>query len=113
RGLLALRFPRAGEHVPQRVVAFMASVLIDRPSERAELVFAAPWLIPHGRIFDRELVVNPILGHTPETLGHFQILPGTLEALRSREICRLNHQGIAFIPADRVAEPGTDAIGAM
>jgi hypothetical protein len=78
-----------------------------------EFVFPAPWLIPPCRVFDRELIEEPVLGDPLELLGHLQVFPGSGILLALWKVRRFNDQRVALEPADRVAEIGSHIVGAV
>src|SRR6185295_4672861 len=107
-GVLGLTQPRAAEDVAQRVVAFVARVLVemilgDRPG-----IFAGPRLIPGLRILDCEPVLQRVRARARETLRDLEVLGRAAEAGLVGEVRRLDDERVAFPMPHRVAEPLAD-----
>ena len=73
RRFLLLR-ARAGEDSGQRVVAFVARVLVDLLVGRVHRDFAAERLRERVRILDREAIQDLVRTDAREALGHLQVL---------------------------------------
>src|SRR5436190_206355 len=108
----AVFLPGAREDVHQAVIALVAGIFVDA-RRRGELILAAPRLGPGLGVFDLELVVDLGRGDAGEALGHLERVGGVVEVLLGIVAGGLDHQGVALVPADRIAAPLLDAVGAV
>ena len=87
------------------VVGLVARELEDRPFGLRQRRFRRPRLVPRRRILDRELVVDHVVGHAREALGHLHVLARAAERVLAVEVRRLDHQRVAFPAAARESDP--------
>src|SRR5688572_5451132 len=97
------------------VVAFVTRVLVQLIAGPANGpgVFTRPRLVPGRRIFNCKPIEERFVVDAVEPFGDLQTIRRAAEPRLVVEVGRLNDQGIAFPPPDRVAKPIPDAIGPM
>src|SRR5262245_27217283 len=84
-GLLLLE-PGADERVVETVVPFVARVLEQRTVGLSHHGFSGPRPLPHALVFDGEVVLDHVLGHTPQTLDHLHVLRRASERILPVEV---------------------------
>src|SRR5262245_48337243 len=98
--LVALFLPRPAKDVAQRVVAFVARVLVDEAVGRRPRVLRAPRPGPRRRIVDRELVAQRVRASAREALDDVQVFARAAEAGLVAEVRGVDDQRVAFPSPD-------------
>src|SRR5213593_1118290 len=97
--------PRAGERVPDTVVAFVAGVLEDRPNGLRHRRFRRPRRRPRGGIVDRESIPEGAGVHAREAFDDAHVLARPPEWILAVQIRRLDDEGIALPMTAGIAHP--------
>src|ERR1700678_2722715 len=97
----------------QAIVSFDAARLVINSvllvALPGELLLGRPWPRPHGRIFDRDRVLEGLWPGARPALDQVQVLARPLEIGFRTEVGHVDHKRIALPMAARVAVPLTDA----
>src|SRR5262249_46544721 len=106
-GLRLFLFPqaRALQTVLQRVVAFMAGILVDVRISRRPGHFAGPLTLPGIWILHGDPVQQRAIAGAREALDHMQVLRRSVKPRLVREVGCIYNQRVAFPMADRVSHP--------
>src|SRR5438552_467513 len=99
---------RAAEHAGERVVAFVAGVLVETLGRRVPRIFAGPRSVPRRRILDSEAIEERPRIDAREALDDVQVLARAAELRLVREVGRVDDERIALPMPDRVAHPFAD-----
>src|SRR5580658_4981197 len=74
----------------------------------SEFLLGSPWLRPHGRIFDRNLVCEGLRVGARPPLDQVQVLARPLKIGFRAEVGHVDHERVALPMTTRVAEPLAD-----
>src|SRR5207253_4219494 len=106
---LALLEAVAAKHVGDRLVPFVARVLVDQFVLQLQRNHHGPRRGPRRRVVHRELVFEDLRPDAREALGEPQVLVRPREIALRREVRRVDDERVAFPVSARVAVPAADA----